>query len=377
MIIGIDGNEANIGERVGVHQYAYEILWGLYKLQDIKKLNVKFVIYLKNQPKTDFPKENEYWKYNILGGKRLWIITKLIPELIKSVKIDVFFSPNHYLPFLSHCPKVCMIHDLGYLNYSEQFRKKDYWQLKIWSAISVIISKYIISPSESTKKDIVRHYPFAEKKLVTINHGYSSTLFNTKISKIIVRRVIHKYRISKKYLLILSTLKPSKNIEGLIDAFALVRRDHNIQLVIAGKKGWLYESIYKKCNSLGLEKDIIFTDYVPEEDKPGLFKGAVAFVLPSFWEGFGMDILNAMACGVPVIVSNRASLPEVAGDAGIYVDPDSISSIYKGITQVLDLSEKGYNRLALDCIGQAQKFSWQKAAKATYSVLIRAGQVRN
>jgi glycosyltransferase involved in cell wall biosynthesis len=372
MIIGIDGNEANTKEKVGVHQYAYEILWGMYKLQDIKRAGVKFVIYLKESPRKDMPKGNNYWEYKIIRGKGLWVLTKLMPELLKSSQTDVLFAPHHYLPFFSRCPKVCMIHDLGYLNFSGQFRKKDYWQLKIWSAISIIISKYIIAPSESTKKDIVRHYPFAEKKVLVVFHGYNSLLFNQNISQKIVRQVAVKYRISSKYLLFLSTLKPSKNIEGLLDAFAAIRKDFNYKLVIAGKKGWFYDSIFEKCKNLGLDKEVIFTDYLSEEDKPALIKGAKVFILPSFWEGFGMDIINAMACGVPVVVSNRASLPEVAGGAGIYIEPDDVNSLVNGIRKVLEMGNREYNRLSQKCIGQAARFSWEKSAKDTLSILLNA-----
>jgi glycosyltransferase involved in cell wall biosynthesis len=140
-------------------------------------------------------------------------------------------------------------------------------------------------------------------------------------------------------------------------------------LVIAGKKGWLYTSIFKKVQELRLEDKIIFTDYLPEEDKPALIAGAKVFCLPSFWEGFGLDVLNAMACGVCVVVSNSGSLPEVAGEAGIYVDPNSSKSISDGINKVLSMDNVEYNRLVEKGLAQVKKFSWEKTAKKTLEAL--------
>jgi len=365
MLIGIDGNEANESQRVGVHQYAYEILWGLYKLQDS---NTKYRIYLKNTPKEDLPPKKEGWEYKVLPSGGFWIIRKLMPELFKGKKCDVFFGPSHYLPFFAPIPMVCSITDLGYLNFSGQFKKKDLWQLKLWTAKSISISKYIISISKSTAKDIVRHYKKAHDKVHVIYLGYDTRKFNSKISDEVVRRTLKKYRISKNYLVFISTLKPSKNVEGLLEAYAKIFPcDH--QLVIVGKKGWFYESIFEKVKSLGLENHVIFTDYIPEKDKGPLLTGAKAFLLPSFWEGFGMDVLSALACGTPVVVSDVGSLPEVAGDAGIYVDPYNIESISKGIRKVLEMTPTEYRKVVNKGLKQAKRFSWEKCAKETLEIL--------
>jgi glycosyltransferase involved in cell wall biosynthesis len=120
---------------------------------------------------------------------------------------------------------------------------------------------------------------------------------------------------------------------------------------------------------LGLEKKVIFTDFVPEEDKPALIAGAKVFCLPSFWEGFGLDVLNAMACGVPVVVSKIGSLPEVAGEAGIYINPKSIKSISQGIKRVLSMDKLEYNKLVEKGLFQVQKFSWEKTVRETLNIL--------
>ena len=375
MVIGIDGNEANVKEGVGVNQYALEIIRKFYQLSKSSKQGDKFIIYLKDKPSADFPKENVNFKYKVLPGKRMWVVTRLTPYLVQHKEIDVFFSPNHYLPFFLPYPKVCTIHDLGYLKFTEQFKKNDFWQLKYWSAISIIISKYIISVSNSTRKDIVRHYRFASKKVKVVYNGYDNKRFNMNISPNLVRQVMEKYKIKGEYLLFLSTLKPNKNIEGLLDAYyQLPIKLKRYKLVIAGKKGWLYKNIFEKVDKLGLKNRIIFTDYIQEKDKPALIKGAKIFVLPSFWEGFGLDVLEAMACGVPVVISNVASLPEIAGEAGIYVNPLNIESIRKGLIKGLTMKSKEYNMIIKKGLKRARKFSWDNCAKETLSIIKKASQ---
>ena len=378
MLIGIDGNEANEvraggGGRDGVNQYTFEILWSLYKLLKKYPKKHQVIVFLKNSPNKDLPKEDSFWKYKIIPGGKVWIITKLMPFLLKTdEKPDVLFAPSHYLPPLTPVPKVCTIHDLGYLESSGQFRKYDFWQLKYWSAISIYISKYIIAVSKSTKKDIVRHYPFASKKIKITHHGYDETRFNDRITSSDVRRVKKQYSIVDDYILYLSTLKPSKNLEGLIKAFHLLiktKKDNRVKLVIAGKKGWFYQPIIDLVKQLNLKDRVIFTDYIKEEDKPMLLKGAIMLVSPSHWEGFGMHVLEALGCGTPVVVSKVASLPEVAGKAGIYVNPDSVKSITDGIIKVLSMKDKEYNTLKSESIKQAGKFSWEKTAKKTLKIL--------
>ncbi len=372
MLIGIDGNEANVKNRVGVNRYSFDLLCSIYELQkkQAKKANpIRFTVFLKNTPLPDLPKETSWWKYKVLPGRGMWILTRLMSHLfLTKEKPNVFFSPNHYVPIFSPMPKICSIMDLGYLNFSGQFKKYDFWQLKYWTAISLCISKHIIAISNSTKSDIVRHYPSTAKKITVTYLGYDKTKFHKNIPPKDVRRVKNRHSIVGDYILFLSTLKPSKNIEGLLEAFSELK---GVKLVIAGKKGWLYEPIFNKVKELGLQKDVIFTDFVPEEDKPALIKGAKVFVLPSYWEGFGLDPLYAMACGVPVVVSNKGSLPEVVGDAGLLVNPEKPADIAKKIKEVLSMSKIEYNKVVERGFAQADKFSWEKTAKKTLDILVK------
>ena len=377
MLIGIDGNEANIEKRVGVNQYAFELLKNIHKLQEEWKNKHKVIVYLSSSPQKDLPKENAQWKYKVIPGKKLWVLTKMMPRLLfDKEKPDVFFTPSHYIPPLSTVPRVCTIHDLGYLKFSGQFKRFDFWQLKYWTAISLFVSKAIIAVSNSTKRDIVRHYPFVSNKIKVTQHGYDKARFNTHINNKDVRRVKNKYSIVGDYVLFISTLKPSKNIEGLLEAWKLVLNDYpQYQLVIAGKKGWLYESIFKKVKKLKLEDKVVFTDFILEEEKPALIYGAKTFVLPSFWEGFGMDALTSMACGTPVVVSNIEALREVTGKAGVFVDPYKIKDIARGIKDVFSMDKNSYQDVVSKGLIQAEKFSWEDTARKTIRLLEQQSSV--
>lgn len=376
MKIAIDGNEANevrtgIKGRVGVNNYAFKLLRELHFLLTDNK-DLEFTIFLKNKPGKDMPPEKDGWKYKVLPGRGAWILRKLTPHLIFREKFDVFFTPNHYLPFVPNLPKICTIHDLGYLVFSGQFSKIQYWQLKYWSANSIYVSKCIITPSEFTKKDIVRHYKVSPNKIISIHHGLdvSGLLKNTKDT--VVRHTLEKFGISKDYVIFVGALKPSKNLEGLIDAFALLHESYpNLELVIAGPKGWMFEKIFEKVKKYNLTDKVLFTGFISDEDKYLLIKNAKAFLLVSFWEGFGMDVVNALYLGTPVVLSKIGSLREVAGSAGIYVDPNTSESIKNGIKEVLEMPKLEYNKLIETGKKVATQYSWKKSAMKTL------GEIRN
>ena len=372
MIIGIDGNEANVKNRVGVNKYAFEMIWGLYKLTSDSNSSHSLIVYLKNEPQKDLPKERQNFKYKVINGGGLWIITKLTPHLFRNPdKLQVLFSPSHYTPPLLTIPRVASIMDLGYLEFSEHFEKKVLWQLTCWSAISIFVSKRILTISDSSKKDIVRHYPFAAKKTVVTLLGFDKDKFNKAPNLDDIRSIKKRYSIVSDYILYIGTLKPSKNIGRLIESFASLplSQHSNLSLVIAGKKGWMYEDLYKKVKELNLQDRVVFTDFVSESDKAGLIAGAKVFVLPSLWEGFGLDVLSALALGIPAVVSTVGSLPEVAGKAGTYVDPYSIDSIAGGLIKVLNMSKSDYNKIVKLGYDQVKKFDWETCARKTLEVL--------
>ncbi|MCX6724606.1 MAG: glycosyltransferase family 1 protein, partial [Candidatus Shapirobacteria bacterium] len=227
-----------------------------------------------------------------------------------------------------------------------------------------------------TKNDIIAYYTSRRRSLIkqidsgkiTVAYpGYDQEKFKTGISETKINEVRKKYRIDRGYILFLSTLKPSKNIEGLLLGFQKLDKGktQNLKLVVAGRKGWLFENIFTKVKSLGLEKKVIFTDFVQEQELPALMAGAEVFVLPSFWEGFGIPVVESMAIGVPVVVSNAGSLPEIVGEAGIIVDPYNPENIAWGIKKAMEEKEK----LIAKGFKQAQQFNWLECGQKVIKIL--------
>jgi len=374
MLVGIDGNEANVAERVGVNEYAFQILWGIYRNRGKWRQKHKFLIYLSSPPRKEMPPSEPTFKYKVLPGGRMWILTRLMLNLfIGREKPDVFFSPNHYVPPLAPMPRVVSIMDLGYLEFTGQFKKLDYWQLRLWSAWSIYVSNYIIAISKSTKRSIVKQYNTTESKIVVTYLAVDGQVEGKMPSKQASKKIVKKYANNSEYALFLGTLKPSKNIEGILVAFSKIIPEFSaVKLLIVGKRGWMYDNIFRKVVELELGEKVVMTGFVSEKEKYALIEGARVFLLPSFWEGFGIDALNAMKIGVPVVVSDRGSLPEVVGNAGIVVDPENIDDIAAGMRKVLKAGNKDYNNMVKKGKKQAARFSWDKTALQTIKVLEKA-----
>lgn len=263
-------------------------------------------------------------------------------------------------------PIIITIHDLSYFKFPETFT---FGSRKIKETISPISAKRaskIIVDSKSTKKDVLNQFKVDESKVKIIYPGkpnYSRVNDNNKI-----QMVKNKYNIYGDYILYLGTLEPRKNILRLIQAYyKLFKNGISEKLVIAGKKGWLYEEIFYKVKELKLQEKIIFTDYVDEVDKPALYSGAKVFIYPSLYEGFGLPPLEAMSCGTPVVASDTSSLPEVVGKSGLYINPKNIDSIAKGIYDIIideelriDLKNRGKER--------SKMFNWSNTTNEILSI---------
>lgn len=363
MLIGIDGNEANVLHRVGSGQYVFELLGHLAKIGSPHP----FLIYLKSDPHEGLPKETKNWHYRVFGPKKLWTQIALPLNLyFGSPQPNVFFTPSHYAPRFSPIPVVITIFDLSFIHYPAMFRKSDLYQLRNWTSYSIKKATKILTISQSSKADIVKFYKIPEEKVVVTYPGVGGSFKPQPAEKI--EFIKKKYQISSDYILYVGTLQPRKNLERLIEAFANLHLN-TLNLVIAGKKGWLYGQIFAKVKELKLEDKVIFTDFVPLEDLPALYSGAKVFVNVSLWEGFGIPVAEAMASGVPVVVSNTSSLPEVVGDVRILVNPENVESIADGIKKVLNLNQNEREAVMENNIVQAKKFFWEKCARETLKVL--------
>ncbi len=365
MNIGIDGYEANIENRVGIGRYAFEILTHLYPIAGHHTVTV----FLPSKPLPHMPKETSRWRYRVAGPANLWTFIGL-PWAMKAVHLDVMYSPTHYIPRFTSAPRVMAIMDISYLKYPELFEVKDLYQLQHWTAYSVAHARSIFTISQASKNDIIDAYNVPASKVVVTYPGFTMTTASN---------VPSKYKISKNYILSVGTIQPRKNFTKLIEAFALFVKENkqkfaDLELVIIGKKGWLYGEILEAPKKYGVAERVKFLDFVPESDLPSFYAHALCFALPSLYEGFGLTVLEAMAYRCPVVVSRVSSLPEIAGKAGVYVDPESAQSIAEGLLTAVRQRNlvQGTSRVRVGR-EQVSKFTWEKAARQTLAVLEDVG----
>ena len=346
MLIGIDGNEANVKNRFGVGQYALQILKHLHQLD---KKN-QYIIYLKKPPLPDLPQSAQNWHYHVFGPQKLWTRLALPLHLYTSKpKPDIFYTPGHYTPPFCPCPIIPTIHDLGYLKYPEQFTKKDYHQLKSWTAQSIKKAHHLFTVSNFSKKEIQKIYHIPADKITVAPNGVGEP---TKIPD--------KSPAKKPYFLCLGTLKPNKNIPFLIKAFSQFIKNHpDYQLIIAGNKGWLFDNIFTQVKKLKLEKKVIFTGFV--DNRWSFYKHATALVIPSLYEGFGRPAIEAMKVNCPVIASSIPPLKEVVGDSGLFIDPKDQKTLVSAMNQIIKPTTK--KQLIKAGVAQSQKYTWTKSAQ--------------
>ncbi len=364
MLIGIDGNEANTQSRVGVGQFAFHIINWLHRIDTTNQ----YIIYLKQPPLSDFPPSSLRWQYRVFGPSKLWTKIALPLHLYtQKEKLNLFYSPSHYTPSFSPFPLIPTIHDLGYLQFRDQFTSKDLYQLVNWTKSSIKRSKHIITVSQFSKDELQRIYQVPENKITIAHNGVGEPPSTTSED---TSQTLSKFKIKKPYFLYLGTLKPNKNIPLLIEAFSLFlknqKKPSKHQLVIAGKKGWLYNDIFTTVTKLGLKKHIIFTDFITEAEKWALYRQALCFVIPSTYEGFGIPALEAMKVGTPVIASSIPPLIEVVADSGLLFDPSSSKDLADKMTQIStgNIAQK----FSKQGPGQAAKFTWENSAKSIISV---------
>lgn len=369
MIIGFDGNEANTTRRVGIGAYAYAIYTHMERFLSGDE---SFRVYMKNAPLPDLPKPSSRLAYEIVGPKRLWTQIGLPFRLFRErKKPDIFFTPSHYAPRFSPVPVAIAVMDVSFLHFPETFAKKDLIQLTSWTAYSIKKASVIFTISDASRNDILEKYHVDSRKVVVTYPGIRtiSTLRPDVYSKNMTKTELG---INGEYFLFVGTLQPRKNITRLIEAFSRLKKEKKIEddvkLVIVGKRGWMYEEIIDAPRKYSVVSSVVFLEFVKDEDLPLLYKHAIAFVLPSLYEGFGLPVLEAMKFDCPVIISNVSSLPEAGGDAAIYVDPNDVSDIALKMGKVYqdkklrtDMIEKGRQ--------QVKKFSWETSAKKTLEVL--------
>lgn len=278
---------------------------------------------------------------------------------------DVFLATDHLLPHFRRTCAVFTLHDLIFRFFPEVHLPLNRWFLTLMMPRFLQAADAVIAVSECTKQDAVRCYGIPEAKIHVIYEGVN-THFRPVEDPNHLAAVRRRYGLADRYLLYVGTIEPRKNLLTLFEAVRVADLN-DVQLVIVGKKGWLYGPTFEAVRRMGLEDRVLFTGFVPDVDLPGLYQAAEAFVFPSLYEGFGLPVLEAMACGTPVVCSAAASLPEVAGQAALLVPPKEVSAWATALASLLsdatlraELSQRG--------LRQAARFSWEKAAHQTRQV---------
>jgi len=328
----------------------------------------RFLIYHKNtfNPQLTFP---TFENYKIIKKPfpLWWTQTRFAWEIFRE-KPDALWMPMHSLPFLraKKTKTVVTIHDLAFKIFPHFFPKKDLRRLNFFTDYAARNADRLIAISNSTKSDLLKFYPeINEEKIKVIYHGYDKALFNENISQDEIKKTNSKFKIqNSKFILYVGALQPRKNLAILVDAFESLGRLEaykDIGLVIAGDLGWMYEDLLKRIKS---NPKIVATGKFETKDLPALLGGAEVFVLPSFYEGFGMPVLEAMACGTPVIAARNSSLTEIAGNAGIFFNAYKWEELAETLKKVLE-SDKLQDALRKKGLARAADFSWEKCASET------------
>ena len=337
-------------------------------------------------------RENEYYLYsnknwkneyeflpNVhvveLRGKGFFWHLNFYKDLLKR-KIDILISTESYiLPFLHNPKKInvaLIVHDLVSFKSPAKHQRRATLIEKITLKKSVFKSKWIFTVSEYTKKDLLEMYPKLnlERKIKVVYAGVRE-IFNVKKDANSIINTQCRYNIEPDYIMMAGTLEPRKNIIGALNAYSLLSKKNQqiYRFVVVGKKGWYYKQIFRKVKELNLTLRVKFLEYIPDDDLVALMQGAKLFLFPSFYEGFGLPILEAMQCGVPVLASRVTSIPELGVDAIHYADPNDVVDIADGITQLLE-NEDYRQQLKNKSYNQVKNFSWGKTAKLILESII-------
>ena len=289
--------------------------------------------------------------------------------------VDVLHVQYTAPPF-SPCPVVATIHDLAFEHLPETFHRRSWMQLRLTVRRTAKRAAHILTVSEYSRQDILATYGIAPER-ITVTPEAAAPYFEPVTNETDLRRVRETFLISENYILSLSSLQPRKNLIRLIEAYSYLRKTRPecrlSQLVLAGKRGWLDSEIFRAAAQSSFARDILFIGYVAEPDLPALYSGAICFVYPSYFEGFGLPVVEAMQCGVPVITGNRTSLPEIVGDAGVLVDPFNEKELAEAMARVI-LNPAYRDELRLKGLKRAKSFDWKATARLTLQVYERVGR---
>lgn len=291
----------------------------------------------------------------------------LLGAEIARLDLDLLHSPDFIPPSFGYERSIITVHDLSFLYYPrflDADSRRHYNHQIEWA---VDRADHILADSDATRDDLVSVLRVPPEK-ITVVHLAANRAFRP-VPEAEARQAANRYGLEPGYLLFVGTLEPRKNIPGLLRAYRILldRKVTAAPLVLVGAKGWLYDEIFDHVEALELKRHLRFLHEVPDGQMPALYTAASVLTMPSFYEGFGLPALEAMSCGTPVVVADRASLPEVVGEAGILIDPEDPDAIARGLERVLT-EDALRSRLRESGLERASTFSWERVAQETFEV---------
>lgn len=368
MRIGFDGkfltSNATPGAKSGNSVHAKELLCQLMALDK----DTRYSVYTINGIPAFPPARNVTFHALSRGSKSAYFRYAIeYPLRLLRNPVDVMISFTTLSPFI-RCKHVLFLPDISWIVHPEWLPRTYSVPEGIATRISVRSADMIIAPTEFSRSEIVRHLRVPEHKVAVVPHG-TRERFLERVDTQRIETLKRKYGVPSGYILSINDIHPRKNIEGLIDAFCYMKETYGIdqKLMLVGQALWHYPTFFQKVASAKYRDDIVLTGYVPGEEILPLYQGASAFVYPSFYEGWGLQIHEAMASGVPVAVSNAASLPEVSGEAAVQFNPADSHDMGEKIYSLL--SDKALaQQLISSGYDQVKKFSWQESARMTLDI---------
>ncbi|HOG48383.1 MAG TPA: glycosyltransferase family 1 protein [Anaerolineae bacterium] len=362
MLIGIDASRAVVARRTGTENYALQVIRGLAQVGAAHR----FRLYLREPAPAGLLPHGPRVEHIILGPRRLWTHLGLSLEMLRRPP-DVLFVPAHVVPLWHPTRSVVTLHDIGYRFFPRQHTWRSRLYLDASTRFSCRAARRIIADSLATARDLEREYGVPRERVTIVYPGLDPAI--VRAGEAAQQAVRERYHLPGSFVLYVGTIQPRKNLVRLVEAFGRLPASlASVDLVIAGQTGWLAGDIFGAVRRQDLEGRVHFPGYIAQEDLPALLSAAECFVMPSLYEGFGLPVLEAMACGTPVICSDGGSLPEVAGDAALLFPAGDVAALAQRLARLLD--DAALQRdLAARGLAWCRRFSWQSTAQGILDVL--------
>ena len=351
--------------RAGIHHYIANVLAHLPPTEELR-----YAVFSRRElgwerpdmelVATRWPTEKRWVR--ILWEQVAW------PQAAAGRGIDLLHSMAFVTPLWQPCPTVVTVYDLSFLHFPARFPFLQRFYLRTQTRRSCRQARRVVTISESGKEDVYRFFGVAQEQIDVVFPGVGAAFHPRPVAEVAAFR--RQQGLPERFVLHVGTLQPRKNIPRLIEAMARLRRPE-LPLVLVGGKGWFYDEIFAQVERLGLEKQVHFAGYVPDEALPLWYSAASLLVFPSVYEGFGIPIIEAMACGTPVVAADASAVPEAAGKAAVLFPADSVDALVSQMLAVLDNREQAAT-MRQEGVKQAAKFSWAHAGEAMVAAYCRA-----